>query len=239
VKNNKLRKNILVIISIVLGLVILFILMRPSKEMISEIANDPGGISNNAPGDYIDIFNRDSQQKLISTVNIYHKFGDTISSFVYDGKYDLQLTKINTKSDLRFTKDIIEAYTTNSSSNGVDGYVPLNEAHFQSMYALPSPGYASKIYLSLIGDSTKTVAKNDTIASYYLKLKNVCIRYKPDSTAKINIEAKTSLQFFITKQPVSVMLLTRKKSLYFLLLTAINGKDKLDPQLLSTLINKK
>jgi hypothetical protein len=130
--------------------------------------------------------------------------------------------------------DIIEAYAK------PDGSYPYSKkpeyyTDFTTNHNGVSTRFASKIYLSLQGDSVKTIVKNDSIACYYLKLKNVYVQYEPKGVYEIFIEANTKMYFFTTEKPVVLMFLKRHGSLYFILLTA-EADGNLDPELLNKLV---
>jgi len=228
-KNKKLR-NILLVVGALIAIYIATFLYQSISQMI----NDFGGNCDNPPANYLNLFNNNIKKRLKSEENIYHKFRDTVSGFLYDDKYNIELTKINTVANLNLAKDIIESNTQDNFvfSDGMGGVVPLYEANFQSGYKVNSTESASKIYLSLVGDSIKTVIKNDTIASYYLKLKYVCIKYFPNGVPEIKIDAENK------RQAVCITFLTKRNSLYFFLLTTKLGNTNLDPVLVSKLLKQ-
>ncbi len=94
-----------------------------------------------------------------------------------------------------------------------------------------------KIYLSLKGEGNQIIVKNDSIACYYLNCNKFSTRYQQNAT--IQIYGKTKSSPFLSsgnEEPISLMFLKRDHSLYFLLLSANNPKDKFDPDLLHKLI---
>ena len=94
-KNKKLR-NILLVVGALLAIYIAAFLYQSISQMI----NDFGGNCDNPPANYLNLFNNNIKQRLKSEENIYHKFRDTVSGFLYDDKYKIELTKINTVANL-------------------------------------------------------------------------------------------------------------------------------------------
>jgi hypothetical protein len=234
-RNKKCRNWILAIIG---GSLIIYIANFLYGAIKQDIRNPGGMVLATAPSNYINLFKSTAQEKMAITYTSFAKYRDSITYLVYDKKYDIEISKIRTITNLNLEKDIIDSYKEPngfSSSNTV-GVAPYNENNFEINYKGESTETASKIYLSLLGDSIKTIVKNDSIANYFLNVKGMFVQYKPDNVYQFYIEAKKHFYFFSEKQPVSLMFLKKNNILYFLLLTTKNDEDKLDSNLLYKLV---
>lgn len=233
---NKKRRNWA--FAIIGSLLIIYIANFLYGAIKQDIRNPSGMVLAKAPNNYINLFKSTAQKKIAVTYTSFAKYRDSISYLVYDKKYDIEISKIRTGANLNLEKDIIDSYKEPNGvfSNNTTGVMPYNENNFEINYKGESTESAIKIYLSLLGDSIKTIVKNDSIANYFLNVKNMFVQYKPDSVYQIFIEAKTHFYFFSEKQPVSLMFLKKNNTLYFLLLTIRNDDDKLDPNLLYKLV---
>lgn len=205
-------------------------------QAIKKDPNDPVTIVNFSPANYIGLFNQTVQKKLLLKETMAFNLRDTISIFNYDEKYDLEITKINTKSPFHFENDIIEAYT--KPTGKITYCVFFDEPEFITNYKDPSTESASKIYLSLCGDSAKTVLKNDSISSYYLKLKNIYIQYEHNSAYEIYIKPKMEWNASAEKKSVDLMFFKKNNVVYFLLFASNSNNVSLNPDLLHKLVSK-
>jgi hypothetical protein len=194
-------------------------------------------VENDAPNDYINLFNAVAQKKIVLQSTISLKYRNNVTHYIYDKKYSLEVTKIGIKSNLRLRRDIVENYKS-EDGNFPNVSLPINETDFTTNYNGTSTDTASKIYLSLHGDSIHTMLKNDSIAYYFLKLKSVYISYAPKGTYDIYIQANTKFYFFTKNKPVSLMFIKKNNTVYFLLLTVKDTDEELYPNLLYKLINK-
>jgi hypothetical protein len=226
-KNKKIRKYILIVIALcVLGYITFFF-----YQAVINDPNDPIVLSNIAPSNYVNLFSQLAQHKLRLKETMSFKLRGTISFFYYDEKYDLEVTKIKMKPGRNLKNDVVETYT--KPDGKVDYSVPFHETQFTTNYKDPSTESISKIFLSLHGDSAQTITKNDSIASYYLKLKNVTVQYNQGGVKEIFIDANTS------DHPINLMFLKRSNSLYFLLLAPKDNDTKLNPDLLNNIVSTK
>lgn len=114
-----------------------------------------------------------------------------------------------------------------------ESYLPNNISNITTNYNPESNTTASKIYLSLFGDSVTTVVKNDSLACYYLKSKNVTIQYSPNGVKEMFIEKK---YFYNSNEPIDIMFLKRNNQLYYLFLVSKNEDYKLSPNMLLNMI---
>jgi hypothetical protein len=229
----KKKKNMVLL---VIGAVLLIYILSFFYNAVISSAKNSVSLEKRAPQEYVDLFNAKAQQKLIFDLGASFKLRNNVSIFLFDKEYNLEMTKISAEPKLSFGRDIIESYK-NPEGDFPDNKFSWNENDFTVNYNAISEGIASKIYLSLHGDSIKTILKNDSVACYYLKLKEAFVQYRANDVYEIYSNAKSHLWFFTQAQSVSLMFLKKNNSFYFLLLSAKESNRKLDPCLLSELIN--
>ena len=131
---------------------------------------------------------------------------------------------------------INEVFTSTVISDGVI-YTPFLENGFKTNYQSSPTISPSKITICLNGDSIQTIIKNDSIAYYFLKLKNISVKYDDDNNDVIFIDGAQGLRQF-SYIPLNVMFLKRNQSLYFILLAPKDFNKKLEPDFLLNLIIK-
>ncbi|MBB6126371.1 hypothetical protein [Mucilaginibacter lappiensis] len=202
-----------------------------------ELSENKMVVEQKSPVNYTNLFDAEAKKKIVLQSAVSFKHRNSVAYYIYDKKYGLEVTQINIKQNLLFRKDLAETHTTEGYSFP-DAKLPFNEGGFTTNYNVISKDAASKIYLSLRGDSIHTLLKNDSVAYYFLKLQQVYISYVPKGVYDIYIQANTKFYFFSKKQPVSLMFLKRNDALYFLLLTVNDADEKLPPNLLYDLTNK-
>ena len=204
---------------------------------IREFIINPSEYTETMPVDYNGLFNQDALQKLASTGTLTVKLRNAISYLRYDKKYNLELTKIDISPRFKLTNDIIEGYTQAAGHLPL-AMVPFEGVAYNTSYKSESTAKASKIYLSLVGDSVKTLLKNDSMAYYYLKLKNAYVQYKLGDVYEIEAQTNTKLFFFDDEPPVSLLFVKKQNELYYLFLTISGNTKSLDPNLLYSLLAK-
>jgi hypothetical protein len=231
-RNNKFRNIVYLAATCFLVYIGIFI-----YQSVIEDSKNPFEILNAAPEDYTNIFNKTTLPKLLLKIGAKYKLRNPLLYVSYDKIYNLEVTKINIKPGFKPGSDVIEKSDEPEGSFPVSR-IPYDETTCITTYKGTSTEAASKIYLSLNGDSVRTVFKNDSIACYYLKLKNASVQYKLNGVYEIYVRSNTKLYFFSSEPSVSLMFLKKQNYLYFLLLTVNDDKVKLDPDLLNKLISK-
>lgn len=194
-------------------------------------------VERKSPFDYTNLFNTEMKKKIVLQSAVSFKDRNSVAYYIYDKKYSLEVTKINIKPNLQVRKDLSETHTAEGCCFP-KAKLPFNEGGFTTNYNVISKDTASKIYLSIQGDSIRSSIKNDSVAYHFLKLQQVYISYVPKGVYDIYIQANTKFYFFSKKQPASLMFLKRNGALYFLLLTVNDAGEKLPPNLLYSLTNK-
>lgn len=231
-RNNKIRNLIIIVLGSGVLIYIIFIVYKGTIED----SRNPISVSNAIPDEYINLFNSSAKQNIAVKSAVGFKLRNTVCYLTYNDNYDIEITKININPSFDLNQNLVESYKKIESTIG-DGYLPEYETDYTTNYKSKSPDTISKIYLSLDGDSIRTLVKNDSVACYSLELKKVGVQYHT-GVNEILIEAKTSFLFFKHKQPIGLLFLKKHETLYFLTLSSKNKALKLNPDLLIKLIKK-
>jgi hypothetical protein len=231
-KNKKLKFILTAIIGLsVIGYVISFF-----KNAEINVSQNQIKLENKIPTDYLDLFNSEVKEKIVLQSATSFQKRNTIVDAVYNNEYDIMITKIAIKSDFRLKNDIIrmnerpeDAAPQTSSS--------YNQNNFRFAYDGNSNEIVSKIYLTLIGDSTAIYLKNDSTGFYFSYLTGAYLQYNPNGVRKIVIEAKKKFQLFNQKKPIAIVFIKRNDFLYFITINGESDESIIDPKMLYRMIN--
>jgi hypothetical protein len=228
VKFNKIRN---IILWALLGVFIAYSIYA-FHELNLEKSKNPAVMIDTTVSGYDELFNQIAKQKLSSKGSLTYKLRNPISVFSYDGtQYGITVTKINTVLNFNLNTDITMDHAFAKSTGGIT--VPFQEKGFNLDYRSTSIDTASKIHVSLNGDSITTVASNDSIVCYYLKVARFAVKYNNS-----DINEVYAAGFVLYKNtPANIMFYKKNNVLYFLTLTPDDKADgKMDPALLNKLI---
>lgn len=227
-KKRKYRLFVIIIFAICILAYIIFNAYRSFKEN----SRNPIYTLSYIPDDYVKLFNNSAKEKLHILITTGFKLRNPISDINYGDNLDLEVTKINCKPSFNIKKDIIESHEDPSATT-FESYLTSNISNITTNYNPESNKTASKIYLSMVGDSITTIVKNDSVACYYLKPKNVTVQYSPNGIKEMFIEKK---YFYTSDEPIEIMFLKRNNQLYYLFLASKNEDYRLSPNLLLSFI---
>jgi len=187
------------------------------------------------PKDYLDIFPPGISEKIAVKTVFHYKHKSAIGSCSYDNRFAVEIVKIDSSFKLPVNMAIVKKIDNSIITSGVI-YVPLKEPGFETQYQLIGSSGINKINLTLYGDSIKTALKNDSITSYYLKLKNFSVTFNVSTEMAIFADADQGFGQF-SNIPVDMAFVRKNGALYFVLLAPITADSKLDPDFLGQLIN--
>lgn len=227
---NKKKKKYIII------LLVLGILFYTIYFFANAIINDPNRkitITYSQSG-YTNLFNQNAQQRLTLIESLSSRSRDTIAFLNYDNKYSIQVSRIRINPSFDLVNDIIMSHNKPKGNMGFT--LPYTEHGFKILYKDSPSEPISQIYLSLFGDSIKIILKNDTIANYFLQLKNAYIQLDDQKNYDIYIKSKTRLFFFPSTVPINITFLKKNNFLYFLLLYSKDGTAEITSTLLYKLI---
>jgi hypothetical protein len=127
------------------------------------------------PSEYLELFTKDMQKKISYKKTYDFKNRADLSFIVYDQKFDIDVTKLNT-GNLSLDKNLI---LSNQEPEGKSIYnLEFKKEGFKMYYADYNDEKGSNLYFSLNGNSIKTVVRNDSLAGFDLKLAKMYLQYK-------------------------------------------------------------
>lgn len=153
----------------------------------------------------------------------------------YKGKFDLITYKIGEVKELSL-KQLLIIDDKSSSPNGGIIYTRMLTSLYPFRIQEEKVGPISKLYLSIKGDSLKTIIQNDTLLSYNFKLKNFSLRYKENGDRDIVGEVEGLLA---PKISYSLVIYKKRDAVYLLTMAPIDRKTVMDPMLLTHLVLNK
>lgn len=160
-----------------------------------------------------------------------------IALISFDTAYRLIMYKINLSKDASLKSIIRDQIKDVDRSTGKTYNIIDNNLFYRFQYQAGTTKPTSKVYLTLSGDSLKTVIKNDSIFSYHLLCKNFSIRY--DENAPIDIFVEGQESFGMTSIiPMDIMLLKRNKIVYLLVMTPNKPTGVISPNLLLNILSE-
>jgi hypothetical protein len=228
-----MKVGILIIFIIVVVILIVYI---PRIGLKTE-AEYPRTFSYVIPQEYLNLFSDVNKVKMTSLRTVNIKFRNSISNIGYNKNYYIQIYKLDSTFNIPVREAINENYEFNHGYHDVP--YDINEQYCaEFVYKLYRPTKPSKIYLSLSGNNTQILKKNDSIACYYSNFQNFSIKFQKD--ADDDIYAKANSDNFLTKEvPLEVLFLKRQKNLYLILMSVNDRAISLMPDMLYNLIIKR
>jgi len=169
--------------------------------------------------------------RIVFVNTLSSKYRNPVSRFYIDNKYYLQVYKMYNSFNYSLKKAIKEEFSGSSPSN--TEYASDETTDMEFLYKRTEPQKPENIYLTIGGDSTITLKKNDTVAYYFSKCANLSIRFKQDQDNDIFGECKSQN---LNMVPLEIMFLKRDKNLYLFTLSSKNASTTLYPGTLFSLL---
>lgn len=191
--------------------------------------------SNVRPKDYDSLFTSQVTDKLKLIISYERKGKDTVSNFLYDNKYHIQVYKLSNTYNHSLKDFLKETYDANELQVGVIYYD--NQRSFIKIcdkMVVAKEDLPSKVFISLYGNSAHTIIKNDSVADYWLNFKNLSIKYNPNGPQELYAETYKNVAGTI---PLEITFFRKSTNLY-LIFTSPKGTDNLPPKTLYSLLSK-
>ena len=160
--------------------------------------------------------------KLVLVNTLSSKYRNPVSRFYFDDKYYLQVYKMDNSFKSPLTKNIKEKFS--GSSPSYTEYANDDMTDMEFLYKRTEPQKPKSIYLTIGGDSTVLLKKDDTIAYYFSKCANLSIKFNPEKENDIYGECKSEK---FNQVPLEIMFLRRINNLYMLTLSSKNAGTNL------------
>jgi hypothetical protein len=169
--------------------------------------------------------------KIVFVNTLSSKYRNPVSRFFIDGKYYLQVYKIDNSFKSSLEKSIKESFSGSVAS--YTEYADDDITDMKFLYKRTKPHKPNAVYFALAGDSTRVLKKNDTIAYYSSKCANLSIRFDPDQENDIYGECKSRN---LNQVPLELMFLRRTSNLYMFVLSSKEAATSLKQGTLSNLL---
>jgi hypothetical protein len=203
----------------VLLIVFLFFAINISYQFVKILLDKKSRLKTitSIPGEYTNLFFQSAQKITVAkSYVLYNTDISPISTFYYDDKYWVVITKLKIKK-----LDSLSFVSIKKGKPGLTNgevYVGFDGGYYH-LDILPDSHEFSKLNLITKGDSLKPFLKRKDLAAYYFNLKSIAIS---DSDRKRNyLKIETSGH----EVQASLILLKRGQSAYFIL---IGNKDPVD-----------
>jgi hypothetical protein len=203
--------------------------IKLSKTIVEEPMAHAGGLV------YTDLFKKNITQKLTLGVVYPNPFRNPINTFIYENKFDLLIYKLNSLKLRSLSDGLIVDYKSSGPQTDLV-YSTIHQSLYSFWRKYEKCDSILKFFLSIKGDSLKTIVQNDTIISYNFKLKNFSLKYKENGDQDIVGAVEGILA---PKIPYSLIIYKKKEAVYLLTMTPIDRKTLMDPMLLTNLVLNK
>jgi hypothetical protein len=161
---------------------------------------------------------------------------EPVSLIHFENDYHLIINKIHLSKDMPL-KNLIHIKNENVDRSSLETYsvIYFND-FYKFQYHATASKPASEIYLTLAGDSLKTIAENDSIISYHLRCENFSIRYSAKEPIDIFVVGRDRPLGGTLLIPMDLLFLKRRYALYLLILTPNNSMSKIEGNLLYNIV---
>jgi hypothetical protein len=222
---NTTRLRIIVVI-VTFILVVGFIFTKMIFAMINEHMKS----SNKVITEYNDLFTKEAQSKLKILATVETSTRNPVSNYEYDEGFHLKVFKMNLANSDNLEKIINEK---NQHANRISDVVnPLvDKPFFEMSYRTGKPDSVSKLNFTFEGDAIQRIAKNDSLACYYLKIGTFAVGYNNDPDNDIWGSAADQGEI-----PISVLFLKKRRSLYLIFIHVDQGTQEMAPDILYKMI---
>lgn len=219
---------------IVLAFFIIFLAYHSGKNPDHEFKS-----LKTAPKEYWNLLPDSVSKKVTVFQTLILKDQNPISDFDVDnGKYFIQILKWNAMTDQSLDNFLTFSNSKELSTNDIT-YYPIG--HFFAVFYKTRKNSVSHINFNLVGDSVRTIFRNDTIACFYSKFSSFSINYGNSDTTAIYAHSNRAdeTQLSGSTLPIEIVFLKRNKSVYFMLMSVNDYGTRLEPEQLLNLIYSK
>jgi hypothetical protein len=175
----------------------------------------PTILSQTLPDYYLNLFQQKARGKIKLITSLEHVGRDTVCNFLYDRKYYVAVYMLSRSYDFSLQNFLQESFIESSVEFGIPFYDNnINSVGIRHrVYVNDSDNNKpSNIFISFAGEGFSRNKKNDTIADYFFKCKNLSIKYKATGHQEVFVEANGY-------EPLEVMFLKKEKKLFLIFIT--------------------
>lgn len=229
-------------VAIVLGICFLTFLGAAIFNLIVKVrqssADNPVRTYSIKPGDF-DLVSNKYMSRLQGGVAYQSSNRNPVSFMPFDKSYYLITYKIDLTKNTSWSNILNVTFKSVEPTN-MDVYTVISEnAFYRFEYhdVLTKP--VSKIYLTLSGDSLRTVVTNDSIVSYHLLCNNFSIKYNEKEAVDIFVIGNEKAFGTTTVIPMDLLFLKRDSVVYLMMMTPNDPKSVISSDLLYNVVTGK
>jgi hypothetical protein len=180
--------------------------------------------------EYNNLFAKDVQAKLHILATTTSRKREPISTYIYENKYNICVSKIILSKDLPL-KELIR-FQNESSYQPLDMfYADIPSFNFHMNIKAGKGAVASVIHFKYSGDSVVIVKKADSLFCYYLKFKTFSINYNNETDDILAYSDESII-------PAGFAFIKKDRSLYVIIITGADGVKDMKPDLIYRITNK-
>jgi len=234
--NKNMKRLIIVLLVFVLASSLILILTRVKKGLsdMQKSFDDDLTATYSLPSKDSEIIVKSSWDKLKIKETMNFRNRPPVSQLIYDDKYILAITTINSKKD-DLLRDAVTDTLLNAERTVGEVYSIVNLTNsFQIQFRSQPVRTPSHVFLTLSGDSV-TILKTANSIRYHLLCKDFSVRYEDDAPIDIYASGK-EVGFKKKLISLDLLLLKRREQIYIMLMTPTETDAQISPDLLFSLI---
>lgn len=223
------KRDIFILSAIYLIVVCLIIWSNNASKNQKFIDTESESIPGKFNPEYLNLFNQNAQKKLTRKFSFISKVRNPFCNTDYDSIYRMIVYKIGVLKNF--------AVSQKQGAPGEAGtFLNDNQKYFSLNINAKKLLQISHVYLITENFRTETLAKDDTIAYYYVPNGGFAITYGPSDMLDFFIKPYESF-FADDNIPKSILFIKRDNNLYFLMMFPVHKGNQLPKNLLYSLIN--
>lgn len=172
----------------------------------------------------------------VEEVYLSKQRGPVVQLISNNKNYRLFMYKIALQPNMNFNNAVVATPEAGRETIGVD-YRITGRSYFYLLYKGGQLAPASKIYITLGGDSIVSTLKNDSIISYNYLCHSLTVKYAEEEPVDIAFLPK---EYSDDSKPyythLSVLLLKRNNAAYLMLMAPVNPEQIISPTLLNNIV---
>lgn len=238
----KNRRNVIRVVTIVLGVCFLTILGAAICKLIIKVgrssADNPIRKYSIKPEEFALASNK-YMNRLDGGVVYQSGNRNPITFISFDKSYSLISYKIDLIKDAPLSRLLNVTFKSAERTN-MEVYTVIDESAFYRFeYRDASIKPVSKIYLTLSGDSLRTIVANDSIVSYHLLCNNFSIKYNEKEAVDIFVIGNEKAFGATTIIPMDLLFLKRGSTVHLMIMTPNAHTSVIESDLLYNLVTGK
>lgn len=235
----KNKRDVVRAIAIVLGICFLgFAIFNLIMKVEHSSADNPVHTYSIKPKDY-DLVNNKYVSGLQGGIAYQSSNRNPVTLIPFGKSYSLISYKIDLIKGTSWS-NVLDVTLKSVERTNMEVYTVISENIFYRFEYHDAPTKSvSKVYLTLSGDSLRTVVTNDSIVSYHLLCNNFSIKYSENEAVDIFVVGNEKAFGATTVIPMDLLFLKRDNAVYLMIMTPNDPKSVISPELLYNLVTGK